>query len=197
MRSPRLAASANPPTAPASADQARWVRALPAADKDAYLIRLLAEDGDGLLRADLMRQFREATAPQPARLDPGAGRRTIRQLLAARAALLAEKEHRAAERAARERVRLDREQAAARDKHLDDLARREAATWREAEALIATKLPKNYDRAVVLLVDLRDLARRDNRAAEADARLRQLRQEHSTKPSLMKRFDQRGLGSPG
>ena len=34
------------------------------------------------------------------------------------------------------------------------------STWREVESLIATKLPKNYDRAVNLMVDLRNLAAR-------------------------------------
>ena len=74
------------------------------------------------------------------------------------------------------------------------MARREPATWREVEELIATKRPKDYDRAVTLLVDLRDLAGRTGRTAEAEAQILELRQRHSNKPSLLKRFDDKKLG---
>ena len=184
-----------PPAGPSPADLARWIAALPAPEKDAYLLRFLVEEGDLMLRADLANRFREATS---ARVAPvrDSERRTIRQLLAARNALLESKDRKAADRAAKERVRLDRERAEARGKYLDDLARRESATWHEAEALIASKLAKNYDRAVTLLVDLRDLAQRSNRLAEAEARIRKLRQQHGNKPSLMQRFDSKNLGKP-
>ena len=173
---------------------ARWVKGLPAADKDAYLLRFLAEEGDLLLRAELSKRFREATAPKGARPAPDAERRTVAQLLAARDVLVEEKNRKAAERAARERARREREQAEARAKYLDGLARREPATWREVEELIATKRPKDYDRAVTLLVDLRDLAGRSGRTAEAEAQILELRQRHSNKPSLLKRFDDKKLG---
>lgn len=74
------------------------------------------------------------------------------------------------------------------------MTRREPATWREVEELIATKCPKDYDRAVTLLVDLRDLAGRSGRTAEAEARILGLRQRHSNKPSLLKRFNDQKLG---
>jgi hypothetical protein len=45
-----------------------------------------------------------------------------------------------------------------------------------------------------LLVDLRDLAERSGRTAEADVRIQGLRQRHSSKPSLLKRFDNKRLG---
>ncbi len=183
-----------PPPEPSRSELARWVKGLPAADKDAYLMRFFAEEGDLLLRAELSKRFREATAPKGARPLPDAERRTVAQLLAAHDALLEAKTRKAAERAAKERAVRDREQAAARAKDLDDLARREPAAWREVEALIATKRPKDYDRAVELLVDLRDLAGRSGRTAEAEARILGLRQRHSNKPSLLKRFDTKRLG---
>ena len=73
------------------------------------------------------------------------------------------------------------------------MAHREPATC-EIDELIATKRPKDYDRAVTLLVDLRDLAGRTGRTAEAKARILELRQRHSNKPSLLKRFDDKKLG---
>lgn len=183
-----------PPSEPSRTELARWVKGLPAADKDAYLLRFLTEEGDLLLRAELSKRFREASVPKGARPAPDAERRTVAHLLAARAVLVKEKNRKAAERAARERARREREQAESRAKYLDGLARREPATWREVEELIATKRPKDYDRAVTLLVDLRDLAGRTGRTAEAEAQILELRQRHSNKPSLLKRFDGKKLG---
>ncbi len=180
--------------APSRAETARWVETLPAADKDAYLVRFLANEGDVVLRAELSKRFREATAPKGkchARAD---GRRTVAELLAARDALAEEKSLKASERAAKEQARRDREQAEARTRQLDQLARRESAAWREVEQLIVTKKPKDYDRAVALLVDLHDLAVRSGRAEEAANRIRELRERHANKPSLIKRFDGRKLG---
>lgn len=183
-----------PPAEPSRTESARWIKGLPASDKDAYLLRFLAGEGDLLLRAELSKRFREATVPKDARPSPDAMRRTVAQLLAGRDALVGEKTLKAAEREAGERARREREQAAARAKYLDELARREPATWREIEVLITTKRPNDYDRAVTLLVDLRDLAGRSGRAEEAEARIQELRQRHSNKPSLLKRLDNKRLG---
>jgi hypothetical protein len=183
-----------PAAAPSRAEMVRWVEALPAAEKDAYLVRFLAEEGDVLIRAELAKRFREATAPRGTGHARAAGRRTVAELLAARDALAEEKSRKAAEQAARERARRERERAEARAKHLDQLAGREPAAWREVEQLIATKRPKDYDRAVGLLVDLRDLADRAGRADEAARQIRDIRQRHTNKPSLLKRLDENKLG---
>lgn len=110
-----------------------------------------------------------------------------------REALAEEKSRKAAERAARERARREREQAGVRANYLDELARREPATWREVEQLTATKRPKDYDRAASLLVDLRDLAERPGRAEEVSKRIRELRERHTNKPSLLKRLEEKEL----
>lgn len=183
-----------PPAEPSRNELARWIKGLPASDKDAYLLRFLAEEGDLLLRAELSKRFREVAMPKGARPAPVAERRTVAQLLAARDALVEAKNRKAAERTAKEQARLEREKAEARARYLDDLGRHEPATWREVEELIATKRPKDYDRAVTLLVDLRDLAGGSGRNAEAEARIQGLRQRHSNKPSLLKRFDNKRLG---
>jgi uncharacterized Zn finger protein len=59
--------------------------------------------------------------------------------------------------------------------------------------LIDTKKPKEYDAAVVLLQDLRMLAARDGDAAAFAQRMRQLREQHVRKPSLIDRFDRAQL----
>jgi hypothetical protein len=186
--------SGQPAAAPCRADMVRWVEALPVADKDGYLVRFLAEEGDVVLRAELSRRFREATAPRHQPRASAAARRSVAQLLAARDALAEEKRRNAAAKAARKRARLEREQAEARAKSLNELAQREPASWREVDQLIATKRPKEYDQAVALLVDLRDLAERSGRTDDAAKRIRELRERHANKPSLLKRFEEKNLG---
>ncbi len=180
--------------APSQTEMVRWVETLPAADKDAYLVRFLAEEGDVLLRAELSKRFREATAPRGKGPARGTERRTVAQLVAARNALTAEKSRKAAEKAAGERARRERAQAEARVRYLEELAGREPAAWREVEQLIATKRPNDYDRAVSLLVDLRDLAARAGWTEATAKRIREIRQRHANKPSLLKRFEKVKLG---
>ena len=182
-----------PAAAPSRAEMARWVEALPAAEKDAYLVRFLAEEGDVLLRAELSKRFREATAPRGKGRARAAERRTVAQLLAARDALAEEKSRKAAEQAARERARREREQAEARAQYLDQLARREPATWREVEQLIATKRPKDYDRRS-LAGDLRDLAERSGRTEEAAKRIPRHPAATLWQTELRERFDKQKLG---
>jgi hypothetical protein len=57
---------------------------------------------------------------------------------------------------------------------------------------VATKLPKNYDHAVQLLVDLRDLAARDD-SAGFQMQLAAFRNAHARKPSLLARLPKAGL----
>jgi hypothetical protein len=96
-----------------------------------------------------------------------------------------------ARRAEEERVATAK--AAAYDKRLDQLAARTEAAWREAENLIETKKPRDYDLAVALLGDLSALARRDGDHDAFTARFLQLRSRHERKPSLQERFDKAGL----
>lgn len=183
-----------PLAAPTSADLAQWLKGVPTTDKDAYLLRLLEGDGDLLLRAELSNRFREATAPKKSKPAAVADRRTVGQLLAARDALIEAKNRTAAERKSVERARLERERAEERAKHLDDLTRRGEPAWQEVEALIAAKNAQQYDLAVSLLVDLREVAARSGETARADARIREIRLRHAKKPRLMERFDRKGLG---
>jgi len=84
-------------------------------------------------------------------------------------------------------------EAIARAKYLAELAPREADVWQEVEALIGAMRAAEYDRAVQLLVDLRDLAARAGRAESFGARLRELRLRYPTRSALLRRLDQAGL----
>ncbi|WP_435011317.1 hypothetical protein P12x_002624 [Tundrisphaera lichenicola] len=66
--------------------------------------------------------------------------------------------------------------------------------WREVETLIATRISANYDRAVEILVDLRELAERSGRPEEARTRTEEIRLRHTKKSLLMTLFSKNKLG---
>jgi hypothetical protein len=79
-------------------------------------------------------------------------------------------------------------------KRLDELARDPEAAWAEAERLISTRAPAQYDAAVALLKDLHELARRPGEQSwEFGRRYAALREADSRKPSLITRLDRAGL----
>lgn len=60
---------------------------------------------------------------------------------------------------------------------------RQEAAWEQAEVLIETKNPRNYDIAVTLLSDLRALAERRGETAAFTSRFLALRQQHQRSPA--------------
>ena len=183
-RSPALAPEAKP------GDLARWIGLLPVADKDDLLLRLATDDAPHV-RAELLQRFRRAQ-PQPATAD--LGRLTVADLRAAAEARAAERDRREAARRAAEQARQERERAAARATYLDGLVGREEGLWRQIEALVETKRPQDYDHAVRLLVDLRDVGvRRHGDPATFGSRLGSLRGRYARRPSFIERLDRAGL----
>jgi hypothetical protein len=184
------------PSGPSTEDLVAWVAELPVDEKDSMLVRLI--QGEGVpLAGELLRRFRKDQARRQIRTrqDDGVGetRRTAGDLLEAWHQLREERRRQAAERAAREQARRAREQAAARERHLDALAGREEKLWLQVETAIQTNQPKQYDHAVDLLKDLRDLAERTGSVKDVSQRIRDPRERHRSKPSLMKRLDRAGL----
>ncbi|MET8367517.1 hypothetical protein ABZU53_28730 [Micromonospora sp. NPDC005194] len=174
---------------PTAAQLRTWVVGLPARDKDAILTDLIT-GGDSHLRSQLLRRYRDAhrtDTPTPAVA------RTAGELLATAADLRAERERRDAEQRERDWARRERSAAAARQRHLDALAVDQPAAWQRVDELIATKKPREYDTAVQLLVDLRDLGDRDGASASFRNRLAELRAVHARKPSLLERLNLAGL----
>ena len=130
-----------------------WIAGQPTADKDAWLEHFIAAN-DPALTTELQRLIAGRTAAAPASGDP----RTAGALRLAAEEARDERRRANAAQAEADRKRREHEAAVARSKYLADLARRQPAVWTEIETLIATKQPANYDRAVSLLVDLRDAA---------------------------------------
>jgi hypothetical protein len=170
--------------APGRDELEAWIASLSEMEKTALLARVAGDEAT-LVRTELRRRFHASRRRQPAPADQP---RTAAELLAA-AEAYAEKRTRAeAERAARERARREREAAEKRARYLDELATREEAAWVRVDALAATKKPSAYDEAASLLRDLRELAARGGRAAEAERRVQALRERHASKRSFLARF---------
>jgi hypothetical protein len=185
------AAAGSPAEAEAvsEADVARWVAALPESEKTSWLTRL-AKGQEAHLRADLLKTFR---ASQRQSNVPAIRPRCIGELFEAADRLAEARKQKEADRADRERLRREQEAAVAREKRLASLAKQEPEAWRQVDALIATKRPRDYEAAVRLLKDLADLGEKRGRQAEVRDRLARLRQEHARKPTLLNRLKAAGL----
>ena len=168
---------------------AAWIAAMPQAKKDALLLEAAAR-GNPHFRVELLRLFKQHRLSSGGYSEqPAPPRRTVSQLLSAAESRAAERERREARRQAAEEAKLERERAASRAKYLETLAGREKQAWEQVGELIQTKQPKNYDRAVNLLVDLRDLALQGRREGEFNLALGQLRALHSAKSSFLRRLE--------
>jgi hypothetical protein len=165
-----------------------WVGKLPTKDKD-ELITNLVVDADNAQIGELLQRFLKDRAGNGGPTTTG---RTAGQLLRAAEAYTTERRRIEAEKRAKEKARREREAAIAREKHLDSLVGREAKLWTEVDGLVATKQPKNYDQAVKILVDLRDLAAR-GKGSDFGLRIEALRQAQSKKPSFIERLRKAGL----
>src|SRR5262249_11443668 len=115
------------------------------------------------------------------------------ELLEARDHRAEEQRRLAEQRAAEERERKAREKVAARARHLDSLVGKEDKLWHQVDEAIGRRQPKEYDRAVELLQDLRALAERSGTGAAVTQGIRHLRTRHAAKPTLIQRLDRAGL----
>jgi hypothetical protein len=126
----------------------RWLAALPTEEKDAWL-RRAADDPDLGLGGELLRTFRTTTTA-----EHHGTRRTVSDLRALAKAQRAEREMAEAERARKTKAEADAE----RQRHLTKLARDVEGAWSKLEKLVEAS---DYDVAVNLAIDLRDLATRE------------------------------------
>ncbi len=178
---------------PGTEDIDRWVKSLPDADRAALLARFI-EGAEPLLRFDVLRRLRASTAGvQGANV---VGPRSVREILAEAERRREAQRHEEEARATRERALREREAAEARGLELDALARREVHAWAKVDAHVATRQPRRYDEAAMLLRDLRDLGARRGDAPDIEARIERLCAEHAGKPSFVRRVRAMLLGGP-
>jgi hypothetical protein len=188
VRAAAEAAPAQSVAEPSRQAVAKTINSLADTEKAAYLLRLY--DGDPALRAEFRRRCRAPTV----QIGDQQPRRTAGELRAIAERLGEERNRAEAKRALAAQRKREREEVKARDVRLDALARRgEAAAWRDLEELIGQRNNQTYDKAVVLLVDLRELALRQGTDDAFHHRLVELRTRHRTKSRLVERLTAAGL----
>jgi hypothetical protein len=160
----------------------RWIAALDEQEKVALLTRVAR--GETVVGAELVRRFRRRGVMRgnaPPLRTAAALRARAEELEEQRRQVIIASE-------TKNRVRRECEQAAARNRHLNTLAKHQADAWQRVEELIITRRPGDYDAAIALLMDLREIGERKGWSSEVAERIRALREAHTKKPSLLARL---------
>jgi hypothetical protein len=162
-----------------------WLARVAESEKDAMLLSFAVGDPNQA-RAQLLARFR-AAAPTP---DPDGGvRRTVGELLSQAQARRDTRERVAQQHRARHAAERDRAAALARDKRLATLVDQQEQAWQRVDRLIAVRKAAEYDAAVALLSDLREVSRRQDRLEAYDQRVARLRLAHQRKTTFIERLD--------
>jgi len=168
-----------------------WLRNLPQDEKTDLLVSAVIEPGERLKNELIHRFCRENRSPDS--VSTATQPRSVRDLLGAAKTIASERAQKLAAKRAKEQARQKAEQEAVRARYLDRLAKEEDAIWATVTDLIQKKQPKAYDQAIRLLIDLRDLAIRQQLEAGFMTKLEKLCETHRAKTSFLTRLDNAGL----
>lgn len=168
-----------------SEDAARSViAAMPDREKTGLLVRLF--EGDPHVAAELQAEICKGLEPEKG-ISPVA-ERTVGELRARAEALRLARERVIAEKEAAERKRQAEEAEKVRRGRLTAVARRGENVWREVETEIERRTASSYDKAVVLLVDLKTIAEERGAVEDFLRRLHSIRERHVRKERLIERL---------
>ena len=169
------------------------IASIPEDEKTALLLRLV--NGDAHIAAEIRSKIRVVWEAMEGRSQ--VRRRTVAEI---RERGLAIREERRVERARQkeaERLRKAQEAERAQRVRLDSIRRRGGAqVWDEVEREIEYKRADSYDRAVVLLSDLRTLAQETGAVDSFAKRVESIRERHRTKRRFIERLEKYRIG-PG
>jgi len=182
-----VAASASAPLSagPSRKEFTAWIQRLPEKDKDDLLVAAALDSGERC-RNELFQRFQEQSASVT--VTNAVQRRTAGELLASAQTRTEERVRLLKVKQAKDAARKKAKDEADRLKYLNQLAERTEAVWSEVEAHIQKRQPADYDRAVVLLTDLRDLAVHGKYESGFQKALETLRKTHSAKGSFLRRI---------
>jgi len=183
----QVAAAASTPlhAGPSRKELAAWIRGLSEKDKDDLLLTA-ALDHSERCRNELLRRFQLQNALST--VSSTKRQRTAGELLAG-AHTRTEERNRVleAKRAADAARRMAKDEAD-RIEYLKQLAKRKDTVWKQVEGYVQKRQPKDYDRAAILLTDLRDLAIHQGSESEFQAALERLRKTHAAKETFLRRL---------
>jgi hypothetical protein len=170
---------------PSRKDLTAWIRGLTENEKDGLLVNALSEP-DERWRIELLCRFEHENVSAS---DHGTvERRSIADLLAASHARAEERMRKLNAQREAETAQKKAKEEADRALFLDQLAKREKAVWKQVDALIQKRQPSDYDRAVILLTDLHDLAVRQGDETGFQLRMEELHKTHAAKDSFLRRL---------
>jgi hypothetical protein len=189
-----VAAQASKPLAagPTRRELSAWIRSLPEKDKNELLITAVAEQGERW-RNDLIRRFGRQNLRQTSDASAASERRKAGDLLAAADARAKERARLLNEQRIAEAAKRRAEDEVNRARYLDKLGRREPEIWKQVAEHIQMRQPKDYDKAVILLTDMHDLAVRRGQTARFETALEKIRQAHAAKESFLGRLAKANL----
>jgi len=180
-----VAASASAPLkeGPSRKELATWIQGLPENEKDSLLIDFLSESSERC-RLELLQRFRRENGVAA---NHGAiERRTVKDLLTASRARADERAKQLSAKRAADAAWKKAKDEADRVVYLEGLAKREKAVWKQVKAYIEKRQPKDYERAVNLLVDLHELAVRQGDETGFQLRMEELRKTHAAKSAFLR-----------
>jgi predicted GIY-YIG superfamily endonuclease len=184
-----VAASASAPlsSGPGRKELAEWIQYLPEEEKNDLLVTAALQSGERW-KIELQRRFQKQGAAHTSHPPEAIQPRTVHDLLTAAQARAEERIRQLEAKRAAEAARQKAKEEADRARYLDQLAKNEGEIWNRITAHIQKRQPNEYDRAVSLLIDLRDLAVRKQRVSEFQTALEELRHAHAAKQSLLLRL---------
>lgn len=187
-----VAATASAPlkAGPSRKELATWVRGLPANDKDDLLVGFLSESSERC-RLELLQRFQRENAV--AASHGAIERRTVKDLLTAARVRADERARQLSAKRAADAARKKAKDEADRAVYLDGLAKRAKVVWKQVETYIQQRQPKDYERAVILLVDLHDLAVRQEDETGFQLTMEELRKTHAAKGAFLRRLAKANL----
>jgi hypothetical protein len=158
---------------------ADWLENQSEANKNAWLAQWLAEPSAGLRREILAKFNNDRCAPSWATSRPG---RSIAALMARADEIADESSRKAADKAARDRV-----------KHLAKMAADPDRTLRETEELIQRRTTEAYRKAATQLADLRDALAGSDKSGLAETQAQKLKSQNPTLHRLTSELRTKGL----
>jgi len=184
-----VAASASAPlkAGPDREELAAWIQSMPEKEKNNLLVAAVSEPG-GRWKIGLLRRFEQQSVLRTLSVPDAIRRRTAGHLMTLAHARAEERDRLLEAKRAVEAARRKAEDEANRARYLDQLENREDTTWNQIAAHIQKRQPNEYDKAVALLADLRDLAVQRGRATAFQSALGELRRTHAAKKSLLRRL---------
>jgi hypothetical protein len=180
-------ASAPLDAGPDRQDLTKWVHNLSEEEKNNLLISAALQSSDRW-KIELLRRFQQQNVSGSSRAHTTIQPRTVCDLLTAAETRAEEKARRWEAKKAAEAARQKAKDEADRARYLDQLEKSEGDIWNRISAHILKRQPSEYDKAVSLLIDLRDLALRKQRVSEFQSALEELRHAHAAKQSFLRRL---------